>query len=120
MNHQTQVRLLKTLMEQRDTDTNADTGRILRNPASAYTCNELAEREWQKFFREHPPIIGMSGDLPSPGSFMTWEEWGVPVLATRDKDGRLRALINACRRLCSGATNLPCINITTPFAPCSA
>ena len=97
MNHQTQVRLLKTLMEQRDTDTNADTGRILRNPASAYTCNELAERERQTFFREHPQIIGMSGDLPSPGSFMTLEEWGVPVLATRDKDGRFRSFINACR-----------------------
>ena len=39
----------------------------------------------------------MSGDLPEKGSFLTSEDWGVRILATRDGEGRFRAFLNACR-----------------------
>ena len=48
---------------------------------------ELAEREWNEFFVGHPQIVGLSGDLAAPGSFMTIDDLGVPILATRDGDG---------------------------------
>ena len=31
------------------------------------------------------------------GSYMTVDDFGVPVLATRDAEGRFRAFVNACR-----------------------
>ena len=80
-----------------DEDTNIDAGVQLRNPASAYTCRDLATREWEVFFRNHPQLIGLTSDLPQPGSFITTDDFGVPVLATRDADGQFRAFLNACR-----------------------
>jgi len=48
-------------------------------------------------FRNYPQMIGMSGDLPAPGNFLTNNDLGIPVLATRDKTGKFRAFLNACR-----------------------
>lgn len=97
MEHKEQVRLLKQLMHQLDTDTNLDAGVMLENPASAYTCPDIAAREREVFFRGSPQAIGMSGDLPEKGSFLTRDDFGMKILATRDKDGRFRAFLNACR-----------------------
>ena len=38
-----------------------------------------------------------AADLPKPGSFLTTEDFGVPVLVTRDSGGKVRAFLNACR-----------------------
>lgn len=42
-------------------------------------------------------LIGLSGSLPEPGSYLTVYDFGVPILATRDKDGLFRAFVNSCR-----------------------
>jgi len=97
MNHDVQVSILKELMSQLDEGRNVDAGVMLRNPTEVYVDRELAERERQAFFRDHPQLIGFSGALPGPGSYMTVDDFGVPVLATRDKDGEFRAFVNACR-----------------------
>ncbi len=97
MKHDEQVRLLKHLIHQLDTGTNLDAGHVVKNPASAYTCPERAKKERQLFFDEQPRMIGMSGDLPENGSFLTHDELGLSVLATRDRDGRFRAFLNGCR-----------------------
>jgi nitrite reductase/ring-hydroxylating ferredoxin subunit len=44
-----------------------------------------------------PQLLGMSGDLPAPGSFLTNRDHGTPILATRDADGSFRAFVNSCR-----------------------
>jgi len=97
MRHSLQVELLKELLRQLDEGVNADAGGLRKNPASAYTCPELATREWQHFFRNHPQIIGCSAELPEPGSFVTLGDFGMEVLATRDEQGVFRAFLNACR-----------------------
>jgi phenylpropionate dioxygenase-like ring-hydroxylating dioxygenase large terminal subunit len=97
MEKKEQIRLLKLLMQRLDKDENVDAGALLHNPASVYTSPELAEREWEHFFRTHPQVIGMSPDLPGPGTFLTRNDFGVPVLATRDKNGAFRAFVNVCR-----------------------
>ena len=56
-------------------------------PTAVYTCPEQAAREWQLFFQEHPQLIGLSGDLPEPGSYVSLDDFGIPVLATRDAFG---------------------------------
>lgn len=97
MQHDRQVSILKELMRQLDQGVNADAGGLRRNPVSAYTCPERLANEWQTFFQDHPQVLGMSGDLPEPGTFITNNDLGLPILATRDKDGRFRAFLNSCR-----------------------
>lgn len=97
MEHDEQIRVLKGLMAHIDAGTNVDAGGIRHNPAESYTSPEIAEREWDRFFRSHPQIIGMSGDLPKINSFATHNDFGVPLLATRDGQGKFRAFANVCR-----------------------
>jgi phenylpropionate dioxygenase-like ring-hydroxylating dioxygenase large terminal subunit len=47
-------------------------------------------------FQNYPQVMGMSGDLPEPGSFMTSDDLGKPVLMTRDNDGLFHAFLNVC------------------------
>jgi len=97
MDKNTQIRILKELLAQVDENRNVDAGVMVENPVLSYTCPEIASREWEVFFREHPQIIGLSADLPVPGAFMTVDDFGTPVLACRDSEGRFRAYLNACR-----------------------
>lgn len=97
MEHATQIEIARELMRQIDQKVNVDAGVMYRNPTWAYTCPDLAAKEWEAFFQNHPQMIGLSGSLPKPGSFVTVDDFGVPVLATRDGHGRFRAFLNACR-----------------------
>lgn len=95
--HETQVELIKNLLSHLDAGTNVDAGEIFVNNTSTYTDPEQAEREWNEWFVGLPQLIGMSGDLPQVGSFFTNNEYGIPILATRDQSGCFRAFVNSCR-----------------------
>ncbi|NNM10478.1 MAG: aromatic ring-hydroxylating dioxygenase subunit alpha [Pseudomonadales bacterium] len=97
MQHKLQVRILKELIAQLDSGRNIDSGEQYKMPTDVYVDQNLAEREWQTLFRSHPQLIGMSADLPEKNSYFTVEEFGIPVLATRDEQGNFRAFLNACR-----------------------
>lgn len=97
MRQETKVEILTELMRQLDNKVNIDAGIQYTNPASSYTCTDMAEQEWLTFFQDHPQLIGLSGDLREPGDFMTCDDFGIPVLATRDSSGQFRAFFNACR-----------------------
>ena len=97
MKHEKQVEILKELMRQVDASKNIDAGVQYKMPMSAYVCPEIAAKEWDLLFQHHPQLIGLSGDLAEPGSFLTIDDFGTPVLATRDKDGVFHAFLNACR-----------------------
>ena len=97
MRREEQVRVIKGLMAHLDQGTNVDAGVIRRVEAADYTSPERAAQEWETLFRAHPQVIGLSGDLPRPGSFLTINDFGTPILATRDGEGRLRAFANVCR-----------------------
>jgi phenylpropionate dioxygenase-like ring-hydroxylating dioxygenase large terminal subunit len=97
MDHALQVEILKELIAQLDAGKNIDAGVQYRMPVSSYVCPDHAAQEWTAFFQNHPQLIGLSGDLPEPGSFFTLDDFGTPVLATRDRDGKFHAFLNACR-----------------------
>jgi phenylpropionate dioxygenase-like ring-hydroxylating dioxygenase large terminal subunit len=97
MIHREQVRLIKELLAHIDTGTTVDAGGFRRNPATVYSDPALADREWAELFRGHPQLIGLSGELAGPGAFVTVDDLGVPILATRDDDGEFHAFVNACR-----------------------
>jgi phenylpropionate dioxygenase-like ring-hydroxylating dioxygenase large terminal subunit len=108
MQREEQIRLLKILMGHLDADTNVDAGGLRENPSWVYTCPEHADKEWELFFRRHPQVIGMSADLPEPGRFITVNDFGVPILATRDQAGRFRAFANICRHRGTVVEDEPC------------
>ncbi|MDX2381740.1 MAG: aromatic ring-hydroxylating dioxygenase subunit alpha [Acidimicrobiia bacterium] len=97
MRKQEQIRQLKTLLSRLDSGMTVDAGGHLHNPMSAYVDPDLAARERAEFFTEHPQMIGLSGDLPEPGSFLTLNDLAVPILATRTAGGEFKAFVNACR-----------------------
>ena len=97
MRQETEVVVLKELLRQLDEGRNVDAGVRYRALTDAYVNPELAGREWAGFFQGHPQLIGLSGDLPAPGHYFTTNDFGTPVLATRDDRGRFRAFLNACR-----------------------
>ncbi len=97
MHQSKQEDILLELMRQLDERENVDAGVVLRNPIAAYTSEELAKEEWEEFFEKYPQVIGLSGDLPGKGAFLTVDEFGVSILATRDSQGRFNAFLNACR-----------------------
>ena len=91
-----QIRLLKGLMNHLDSKTNVDAGGIMKTPAETYTCEERFQNEWNTFFLNHPQIIGMSGDLPKNDTFVTTQDFGIPILATRNSKGEFKAYANVC------------------------
>ena len=91
MNHDLQVTIIKELISQLDEGRNVDAGVQYKMTTQSYVCPEIAEQEQKHFFKDHPQLIGLSGDLPAPGSFMTLDDFGVPMLATRDKAGVFHA-----------------------------
>ena len=108
MKRVTQIKILKELMDQLDRKKNIDAGCQLKNPTASYVNRELADREWTEFFRSHPQMGGLSGDLPRPGSYLTLQDFGVPILATRDKEGVFHAFLNACRHRGTRLTSEQC------------
>ena len=70
---------------------------VYRQPVNEYTDPAQAAREQRSLFRQRPLCVGMSGDLPAPGHFLTHDASGLPLLLTRHTDGRFRALLNVCR-----------------------
>jgi phenylpropionate dioxygenase-like ring-hydroxylating dioxygenase large terminal subunit len=97
MQHAEQVRLLKQLLAHIDAGTTVDAGKVSQLATAAYTDADQAEQERQEFFLGMPQCVGLSGDLAEPGAFLTTDDLGIPILATRDGEGRLRAFINSCR-----------------------
>ena len=89
MKHDLQVTIIKELISQLDEGRNVDAGVQYKMTTQSYVCPEIAEQEQKHFFMDHPQLIGLSGDLPAPGSFLTLDDFGVPILATRDKTWRI-------------------------------
>lgn len=105
MEQSVQVDILKELLRQLDEGKNIDAGVQYRMPTTSYVCSDQAKKEWDAFFQGHPQMIGLSGELPGPGTFITMDDFGTPVLATRDKTGRFRAFLNSCRHRAARVAN---------------
>jgi phenylpropionate dioxygenase-like ring-hydroxylating dioxygenase large terminal subunit len=102
-----QVEILNELLGHIDNHRTVDAGRILINPTAAYTDPTVAKHEWDTLFQQHPQILGLSGELPTAGSYITSDDFGVPILATRDSTGKFRVFVNACRHRGAQLTTEP-------------
>src|SRR5271165_1433828 len=89
--------LVRRLLEHIEHGTTDMADEILEVPADLYTCRSHFEAELDVLFLNHPLVLCLSGALPEPGTYRTVDLCGTPVLVTRDAEGRVRAMANACR-----------------------
>ena len=71
MQRSEQIAQVKVLLAHLDAGVNVDAGGIRLNPTDSYTDPEIARKERSLFFQTHPQLLGLSGDLPGPGTFIT-------------------------------------------------
>jgi len=66
-------------------------------PVEAYVDPDRYRREVEAIFGRLPLALALSIELPEPGCYRTMSVIGRPVLIARDREGRARAFLNACR-----------------------
>ena len=96
MKHATAIALNKRLIERVESNTTDEAASSMIESADVFLCPEQFAREKVQFFMGTPQVIGFAGQLKVPGSYITADVLGVPVVATRDQQGVLRAFVNAC------------------------
>ncbi len=67
-----------------------------RNDAATYTSQDWYEREQQQVFTRLPLLVGMSRDLPEPGSKLLFEAAGPSIVVVRTQQGLIKAYLNMC------------------------
>jgi choline monooxygenase len=70
---------------------------IARIDVARYTDPARLAREQELLFRRHPIAVSFSSKLARPGDVVTHDLLGIPILLTRDREGRLNAFLNVCR-----------------------
>ena len=70
-----------------------------RRPVSIFLDQERYEREQANVFRKFAVPVTVSARLPRNGSVIAHDSYGVPLLISRDTEGRVRAFLNACTRI---------------------
>ena len=70
---------------------------MLEVPAELYSSEDHYRDELDVLFLGQPLVFALSGSLPAPGSYHTVDMCGTPVLLTRDRAGKVRAMANVCR-----------------------
>lgn len=73
-------------------------------PASLYVDQDRFDEEHQKLFMTLPLPLAPSSYLAEPGSFVCRDGFGQSVILTRDKEGKVHALVNSCRHRGSRVT----------------
>jgi Rieske 2Fe-2S family protein len=101
------IATLKRMLELIDQQTShlGESGTIR---VSDYTSPDHLAKELESLFSDYPILVAHASSLAEPGSFITLDIGPRPVLVNRDRDGKLRAFINACRHRGAKLTEQPC------------
>ncbi|MEP7300702.1 MAG: SRPBCC family protein [Caldimonas sp.] len=67
-----------------------------RIPVGNYLSEAVRDAEVERLFRPLPLIAGHASELAA-GQVLAHDDYGVPLLLTRDAEGRFRAFLNVCR-----------------------
>jgi phenylpropionate dioxygenase-like ring-hydroxylating dioxygenase large terminal subunit len=64
--------------------------------AERFLDRQLWENERRQYFLDTPQVVGFSGEVAEPGSYLCVEVMQRPIIICRDSHGVLRAFLNAC------------------------
>lgn len=87
---------LARLVENLRSETIEQEDEVLRVPARLFVDPQRALDEIE-LFRRVPVIVGHHSELPEPGSFVTREVLGKPVILVRRDDGTVGGYLNICQ-----------------------
>lgn len=79
-----------------DASTADDAGLVYTLPAWTYHNEELLALEKERIFMPSWQLVCHTSDLPSPGSYVTYQMMRERAFVVRDEDGTLRAFHNVC------------------------
>lgn len=96
MNRADTLALMRRLIDRVTSNTIDEAPAMMTENVAEFLCPQRFARERQQFFLDSPQVIGFAGEVKEPGSFITSEAMGIPLLVTRDNHGQIRAFVNAC------------------------
>ena len=67
-----------------------------QRPVEIFTGQERFDAEQAKVFKTQPVAVTVSTLIPN-GHVMAHDGYGVPLLVSRDKEGKVRVFLNACK-----------------------
>lgn len=70
---------------------------VWREPVANYTGEKRMQLEIDHVLHRWPTVFCPASALPDPGSYLTREAAGTPLVAVRGEDGEIRVFRNACR-----------------------
>jgi phenylpropionate dioxygenase-like ring-hydroxylating dioxygenase large terminal subunit len=108
MDQDTQIRLVRRVLAHLETRTTDREEKESTLDVATYLDEERFAREMQRIFHGLPVVIAHSSELAAPGSFVTHDGLGLPLLVVRGEDGVLRAHLNVCRHRGTQLENAPC------------
>ena len=97
MKRELEIALLEELQGLKDNKQFFLDDSVRESPVARYADPDRFDSEIRAIFRKIPLIAAHSSELPDPGSFLTRELAGLPVLLTRDRGGDIHAFLNVCR-----------------------
>jgi phenylpropionate dioxygenase-like ring-hydroxylating dioxygenase large terminal subunit len=77
---------------------------VMEVDTATYNDPVLYEKEMRAVFDRLPFIAGLSSELKDPGDYLNIDEFGTPILVTRNKQGVVKAFVNSCRHRGSALT----------------
>lgn len=97
MDRATEIELIEELARLRAAGAFRLDDSIAASPVARYICPERFSRERRSLFRGLPAAVAHVSELPEPGSFLTRDFTGLPLLLTRDSENAVHAFLNVCR-----------------------
>src|SRR4051794_11113681 len=70
---------------------------VMYEPVTSYTSPELLERERRRIFGAGVHFLGLSANVPTPGSWCALDVVDTPLLLCRDRAGEVGLYLNSCR-----------------------
>lgn len=91
-----QRRLAKRLIEYARQKSTALADDVLEVPIESYLDRNLWQQEVDRLFKRLPIVACLASELPAPGTYFAQTLVGVPLLVTRDSQGKVNAFLNVC------------------------
>ncbi len=90
---------------------------VMLNPVVHYTDLDRYQLEVDVLFRKFPIIVGHATQLNGPGTYLTHDDTGIPILVTRNRAGEVKAFANVCRHRGARVVNEACGKANTFACP---